>query len=158
MMSAIRTESDGANDLARVYLWGSRQRGQSVELDRGSRLELGVPISGARAVIVGVALHPEGLEAPSLGGVVRAISDGSGGAPARLVFDGRALAGLSRSEALSLADDLLASADDLVAEDGPAGDVGSVSRPGLEVVWRADGAVRKFVREGVRRLLPAPGR
>jgi len=57
-MSAIRTESDGANDLARVYLWLSRHRGQSVELDRGSRLELGVPISGARAVIVGVALHP----------------------------------------------------------------------------------------------------
>jgi len=116
-MSAIRTESDGANDLARVYLWLSRHRGKSVELDRGSRLELGVPISGARAVIVGVALHPEGVEAPSLGGVVRAISDGSGGAPVRLVFDGRALAGLSRSEALSLADDLLATIDDLVAED-----------------------------------------
>jgi hypothetical protein len=116
-MSAIRTESDGANDLARVYLWLSRHRGESVELERGARLELGVPISGARAVIVGVALHPEGVEAPSLGGVIRAISNGTGGAPVRLVFDGRALAGLSRSEAQSLADDLLSAIDERVAED-----------------------------------------
>ncbi|TMC54431.1 MAG: hypothetical protein E6J20_05050 [Chloroflexi bacterium] len=122
-MSAIRTESDGASDLARVYLWLSRHRGQSVALDRGARLELGVPISGARAVIVGVALHPEGVEAPRLGGVVRAISNGSGETPARLVFDGRALAGLSRGEAQSLADELLATINDLVAEDDLVADV-----------------------------------
>src|SRR5207253_11220131 len=115
MMSAIRTESDGANDLARVYLWLSHHRGKSVELDRGGRHELGVPISGARAVSVGVALHPEGVEAPSLGGVVRAISDGGGGAPARSGFDGRALGGRSRGGALSVAGGRLARADGPVA-------------------------------------------
>lgn len=116
-MSAIRTESDGANDLARIYLWLSRHRGGSVKLDRGIRLELGVPISGARAVIVGAALHRDGVEAPILGGVIRAIAN-LGGAPARLVFDGRALAGLSRGEAQALAGDLLAAIDDVVTDDG----------------------------------------
>jgi hypothetical protein len=116
-MSAIRTESDGANDVARVYQWLSHHRGASVKLDRGVRLELGVPISGARAVIVGVALHREGIQAPLLGGVIRAISN-FGGAPARLVFDGRALAGLSRGEAQGLADDLLSAINGVVADDG----------------------------------------
>src|SRR5260370_18662816 len=104
-MSAIRTESDGANDLARVYLWLSRHRGASVKLERGVRLELGVPISGARAVIVGVALHREGVEAPLLGGVIRAISN-LGGAPARLVSARRALPGLPLAAAPGLPDHL----------------------------------------------------
>src|SRR5260370_10796615 len=103
-MSAIRTESDGANDLARLYQWLSRHRGASVKLDRGVRLELGVPISGARAVIVGVALHREGGQAPVLGGVIRAISN-FGAGPAPLVFHRRALAGVSRGEAHGLGDD-----------------------------------------------------
>lgn len=116
-MSAIRTESDGANDLARVYLWLSRHRGASMKLERGVRLELGLPISGARAVIVGASLHRDGVEAPILGGVIRAIAK-LGGAPARLIFDGRALAGLSRGEAQALADDLLSAIDDVIADDG----------------------------------------
>ena len=73
-MSTIRIETDGTSDLARVYLWLTRHRGQAVELDRNKRLVFGVPITGARAVIVAVSLQDDRRPGTQLGGVMRAIS------------------------------------------------------------------------------------
>lgn len=86
-MSTIRIEADGAVDLSRTYLWLSRHRGQAIELDAGHRLTLGVPISGARAVIVAAVLDN------GVGGVLRALSNPRGGG-VRVVFDVRSRGGL----------------------------------------------------------------
>lgn len=86
-MGTMRIEADGASDLSRTYLWLSRHRGESVELPTGRRLTLGVPISGARAVIVAAVLDN------GVGGVLRALSN-PGGAGARVVFDVRSRGGL----------------------------------------------------------------
>ena len=63
-MNTIRTEAEGTNDLNHVSQWLSRHRGQTVELDRTKQLEFGVPISGARAVLVAVTLQADGAPAP----------------------------------------------------------------------------------------------
>src|SRR5207237_10338047 len=88
-MSTIRIETYGTSDLARVYLWLTRHRGQAVELDRNKRLVFAVPISGARAVIVAVSLQDDRRRGTHLGGVMRAISSRIDTAPVRLVFEGR---------------------------------------------------------------------
>src|SRR5262252_865459 len=88
-MGAIRIEVDGGNDMTQVYSWLSRNRGQVVSLDGERRVTLGVPISGARAVIVAAVLEN------GMGGVLRAVSHPAGGA-ARLVFDVRSRGGLER--------------------------------------------------------------
>src|SRR5256885_9875498 len=88
-MSTIRIETDGTSDLARVYLWLTRHRGQAVELDRNKRLVFGVPITGARAVIVAVSLQDDRRPGTQLGGVMRAISSRIDTEPVRLAFQGR---------------------------------------------------------------------
>jgi hypothetical protein len=88
-MGAIRIEVDGGNDMTQVYSWLSRNRGQVVSLDGERRLTLGVPISGARAVIVAAMLEN------GMGGLLRAVSHPVGGS-ARLVFDVRSKGGLER--------------------------------------------------------------
>src|SRR3989440_11725293 len=98
-MSTIRIETDGTSDLARVYLWLTRHRGQAIELDRTKRLVFGVPISGARAVIVAVSLQDDRRPGAQLGGVMRAISSRVDSDPVRLVVEGRSAGGLTPSEA-----------------------------------------------------------
>lgn len=116
-MSTIRIETDGTSDLARVYLWLTRHRGQVVELDTTRRLVLGVPISGARAVIVAAVLQDDSRPQAQLGGVLRAVSNRTAAEPVRWVFDGRALGGLPRGEAEVEAAAILEKMTELVAED-----------------------------------------
>jgi hypothetical protein len=92
-MSTIRIEADGASDLSEVYAWLTHHRGQIVELDGDRRLALGVPISGARAVIVAVALQDGTRTGPQLGGVLRALANHTPRAPVRFVFDVRSTGG-----------------------------------------------------------------
>lgn len=106
-MSTIRVEADEAHDLARVYLWLSQHRGEVIDLDSTRRLALGVPISGARAVIVAVVLRDGKRSGPELGGVVRALSTSPQVAPVRLVFEGRSPSGLPSNEAVEIAAEML---------------------------------------------------
>ena len=106
-MSTIRIEADGAGDLSSVYDWFTRHRGDVVELDRGRTVAFGIPIVGARAVIVAVTLQDEGQSGPQLGGVVRAISNRTNLQPVRLVFEGRSPAGLAPDKAEALATQIL---------------------------------------------------
>lgn len=119
----IRVEADGANDLDRVLLWLSQHRGQIVELDDTRRLALGVPISGARAVIVAAVLQDDGRPGPQLGGVLRAISNRTAAEPVRLVFDGRSSGGLTAGEAEALATLVLDRISALVGDDDVVAEV-----------------------------------
>src|SRR5256885_13466609 len=98
-MNAIRIETDGAAGLGRVYLWLTRHRGQVVELDGARRLALGVPITGARAVIIAAVMQDDGTTGPQLGGVLRAISNRTVDEPVRLVFGGCSPCRPTRDEA-----------------------------------------------------------
>jgi len=114
----IRVEADGANDLDHVLLWLSQHRGQIVELDETKRLALGVPISGARAVIVAAVLQDDNRPGPQLGGVLRALSNRTVADPVRLVFEGRSTGGLTPGEAEAAATQVLEKISELVADDG----------------------------------------
>ena len=114
-MNTIRIETDGAADLGRVYLWLTRHRGQVVELDGARRVALGVPITGARAVIIAAVLQEDGATGPQLGGVLRAISNRAVDEPVRLVFEGRSPVGLTRDEAESAASELLERVNEQIA-------------------------------------------
>lgn len=116
-MSAIRIETDGTSDLATVYLWLSQHRGQILEIDRTKRLTFGVPISGARAVIVAVVLQDDGRPGPQLGGVLRAISSRTDAEPVRLVFEGRSPAGFDHAEAQLLAAEIVDRISEQIAAD-----------------------------------------
>ena len=116
-MSTIRIETDGSSDLARVYLWLTRHRGQAIELDRTKRLVFGVPISGARAVIVAVSLQDDRRPGTQLGGVMRAISSRVDTDPVRLVFEGRSPGGLTPSEAERVATRILDAISHQIAAD-----------------------------------------
>ena len=116
-MSTIRIETDGTSDLARVYLWLTRHRGQAIELDRTKRLVFGVPISGARAVIVAVSLQDDRRPGAQLGGVMRAISSRVDTDPVRLVFEGRSPGGLTPSEAERVATRILDAISHQIASD-----------------------------------------
>lgn len=119
----IKVEADGANDLDHVLLWLSQHRGQIVELDDTKRLALGVPISGARAVIVAAVLQDDSRPGPQLGGVLRALSNRSVAEPVRLVFEGRSAGGLTPAEAEAVATQVLDRISELVADDGLAAEV-----------------------------------
>ena len=116
-MSTIRIETDGRSDLSRVYLWLTRHRGQAIELDRTKRLVFGVPISGARAVIVAVSLQDDRRPGTQLGGVMRAISSRVDTDPVRLVFEGRSPGGLTPSEAERVATRILDAISHQIASD-----------------------------------------
>lgn len=87
-MGAIRIEAEGGSAMGDVYAWLSRHRNQVVALDSHRSVRLGVPISGARAVIVAAVLDN------GIGGVLRALANLTG-PPVRLVFDVRARAGFA---------------------------------------------------------------
>jgi hypothetical protein len=120
--SGIRIETGAGTDLAHVQEWFSAHRGQQIALDRDRRIELGAPISGARAVLVAVTMQTADASAPELGGVVRALAAGRGGEPALLVFEGRSPAHISDEDARNAAAGVLelisnlAAGRDLVAE------------------------------------------
>lgn len=122
-MSTVRIEADGASDLASVYLWLSQHRGEVVDLDPTRRLTLGVPISGARAVIVAVVLLDDERPGPQLGGVVRALSTSPDLAPVRLVFEGRSPSGLPSDEVQQIAAEMLRAISDQIAGDNAIADV-----------------------------------
>lgn len=122
-MSTIRIETDGTSDLARVSLWLTRHRGQAIELDHAKRVVFGVPISGARAVIVAVSLLDERRPEAQLGGVMRAISSRIDTEPVRLVFEGRSPGGLTPIEAESVASRILESISQQIASDDLAENV-----------------------------------
>src|SRR6266478_5151202 len=103
----IRIERDGASNLASVHLWLTRHRSEVIALDEGKHLELGTPISGARAVLIAAVLKDDGRPGPQLGGILRAISSRTDGEPVRFVFDGRSPGALSREQAETVAADLL---------------------------------------------------
>ena len=116
-MAVIRIEADGVSDLSRVYLWLSRHRGQNLQLDPNRRIAFGTPISGARAVIIAVALQDVDNPGFQLGGVVRAIASPTEAEPVRLVFEGRSTAGLAPDKAQALATQILDTISEQVAVD-----------------------------------------
>jgi len=119
----IRVETDGTNNLDRVLLWLSQHRGQIVELDDTKRIALGVPISGARAVIVAAVVQDDRRPGPQLGGVLRALSNRTNAEPVRLVFEGRSSGGLTLDEAEALGSKILDRISELVGDDGLVAEV-----------------------------------
>jgi hypothetical protein len=115
-MGTIRTETVSAGDLSRTYLWLSRHRGESIELEPGRQLTLGVPISGARAVIIAAVLDN------GVGGVIRALSHPAAGG-VHLVFDVRSRGGLEIGAVEALAADVLDTIARQIAEDEPVDQV-----------------------------------
>ena len=107
MTCGIHIEAEAATDLAHVQDWFAAHRGQSVELDRDRRIELGAPILGARSVLVAVTMHSADAHAPDLGGVVRALASPHSDKPALLVFEGRSPAHLPDDHARFAAADML---------------------------------------------------
>lgn len=110
-MDTIRLEADAATEMSEVYLWLTRHRGQVVELQTNRNLTLGVPISGARAVIVAAVLDN------GVGGVLRALSNPSG-PPIRLVFDIRAKGGLEADEVRTVGAETLDAISRQIAGEG----------------------------------------
>ena len=90
-MDPIRIETDQASGMSQIYGWLSHHRNQVVPLDSDRNVTLGVPITGARAVIVAAVLDN------GVGGVLRALSNFSG-PPVRLVFDIRSRGGLDAGD------------------------------------------------------------
>lgn len=122
-MAAIRIEADGTSNWTRVYLWLSRHRQQQIELDQSRRIALGTPISGARAVIIGVALQDDERPGSEVGGVVRAISNRADDAPVKLVFEGRSAGNVSPDQAKALAAQILDVITEQISADGLYEDV-----------------------------------
>jgi len=111
----IRIETEAGTDLAHVQGWFSAHRGQKITFDRERRIELGAPISGARAVLVAVTLENSDASAPELGGVVRALAAGRGEEPALLVFEGRSPAHIPDDDARAAAAGVLELISNLAA-------------------------------------------
>jgi hypothetical protein len=109
-MGTIRIETDGASDMSRVYRWLANHRGQAVPLDTDRTLTLGVPISGARAVIIGAVLNN------GVGGVLRALANLTG-PPVRFVFDIRSKAGLGADDVRAIGAEALHAISRQIAED-----------------------------------------
>ncbi|HEV2414587.1 MAG TPA: hypothetical protein VGX27_07245 [Candidatus Dormibacteraeota bacterium] len=109
-MGAIRIEADGGSAMADTYSWFSRHRNQVVTLDAHRSVRLGVPISGARAVIVAAVLDN------GIGGVLRALVNLTG-SPIRLVFDVRARGGHGPEEVRSAGAEVLDSISRQISEE-----------------------------------------
>jgi hypothetical protein len=108
-MGAIRIETDGTGGMDRVYSWLARHRGQVIDLGAEQKVMLGVPISGARAVIIAAVLSN------GVGGVLRALTNLTGSV--RLVFDIRSRAGLDADQVRAIGTDALDSIARLMAEE-----------------------------------------
>jgi hypothetical protein len=129
MNSGIRTEKALFTDLSLVYTWLSHHRGATIGLHRRAsaeiaseaRLEVGLPMTAAHAVICAVWLYGDGVR-PLLGGGLSAIRGRAGGEPTRLVFDGKPSAHLEKSEAWVIADEML----EAIAERIEAGDLTAI--------------------------------
>jgi len=113
--SGIHIEAQAATDLERVHDWFSAHRGQRIALDPGRRIELGAPISGARAVLVAVTMQTAEATAPQLGGVVRVLASRRSEEPALLVFEGRSPAHIPDEDARLAAAELLEAISSLAA-------------------------------------------
>lgn len=122
-MSTIRVEGGETTALSQVYVWLSQHRGQVVELGGSKRLALGVPISGARAVIVAADVEDGSRSGPRLGGVLRALSHVERKDPVRLVFDVRSTGGLDASTVEQVGSEVLQSVAALIADSEPAAKV-----------------------------------
>jgi len=109
-MGTIRIEADADSEMSRVYRWLANHRGQVVPLDADKTLTLGVPISGARAVIIAAALNN------GVGGVLRALANLTG-PPIRFVFDIRSRAGLDAGEVRAIGAEALVAISRQIAED-----------------------------------------
>lgn len=109
-MGAIRIEADGGSDMSRVYRWLTSHRGQVVPLDTEKTVTLGVPIFGARAVIIAAVLNN------GVGGMLRALANLTG-PPIRFVFDIRSRAGLDASEVRAIGVEALDAISRQIAED-----------------------------------------
>jgi len=123
MANGIRIEGAAEADFGRVHDWLSRHRGQTLELDQTRRLELGVPINGAGAVLIAVTLQEGESAVPPIGGVVRAIANRQEGNPVRLVFEGRSPAQLPDEDAESAAARVLVLISNLVTEEDRVAEV-----------------------------------
>lgn len=121
-MGTIRIETEGSVDLASVYSWMTRHRGQVVALDETRGLALGLPITGARSVLVAAVVQDETRPEPELGGVVRALSNRTDAEPVKLVFEGRS-PGRTRDEAEAIATGILQRISGLVVDDMPLAEV-----------------------------------
>jgi hypothetical protein len=113
--SGIRIEAEAGTDLAHVQKWFSANRGQQISVDGQRRIELGAPISGARAVLVAVTMQTSDASAPELGGVVRALARRSDQEPALLVFEGRSPAHIPDEDARTAAAGVLELISNLAA-------------------------------------------
>jgi hypothetical protein len=109
-MGAIRIEADGTSEMSRVYRWLASHRGQVVPLDDDKTLTLGVPISGARAVLIAAVLSN------GVGGVLRALTNLTG-PPIRFVFDIRSRAGLDANEVRAIGAEALDAISRQIAEE-----------------------------------------
>lgn len=109
-MDTIRIETDHSSGMSQINGWLSRHRNEVVRLDSDRNLTLGVPITGARAVIVAAVLDN------GVGGVLRALANFSG-PPVRLVFDIRARGGLETEAVRLLGAEALDSISRRIAEE-----------------------------------------
>ncbi len=116
-MGNVRVQTHAATDLGEVHLWLARYRGTVVELDRGRRVALGAPISGARALISAVVLEEGSRPGAQLGGVLRVLGNPAGTEPVRLEFDGRSPSGLPNGEAHDVAASMLEAIAERIASD-----------------------------------------
>lgn len=122
-MGTVRIEMDASVNLSDVAYWIRQHRGEVVELDRTTRLALGAPISGARAMVVAILLQDDLHPGPQLGGVLRALSNRTDAEPARLVFEGRSPLGLPSDEAHRVASSMLDAISEHIAAEGAVANV-----------------------------------
>ncbi len=114
-MGTIRVETGGTSNVADVYRWLSDHRGQVVDLDEQKRIALGIPISGARAVIVAAVVQDDTRPGPQLRGTLRALSTADDREPARMIFDVRATGAVDSSTVRELGSGVLQSVTALVS-------------------------------------------
>lgn len=102
--------------MSQVSGWLSRHRNQVVPLDSERSVLLGVPVSGARSVLI-AALLDNGI-----GGVLRVLAK-LGGAPVKLVFDVRSRGGLAPEQVRAVGVVALDSISRQIAEESSASKV-----------------------------------
>lgn len=118
MTSGIRAEQQAQTSLARMCVWLSHHRGETIEIGaRTRRASLGAPLTAARAAICPIALYGEGDDTPLLSGCLRAIANQTPTGPARLVFEGRSQSRLAREAADSTAAEMLEALAARIASD-----------------------------------------